>query len=243
MLRPLLLLTFTLALAPAFAQSTADSPAEDERWDFASQVELGAAFTEGNTREENVRLRSRIDAQRDAWRHRISFDGFRSSTRSELSAERYYTVATASYDFDEDHFVQNRFSHEKDRFSGFDNRSDFSVSYGQTLLRARDTVDFDYTIGAGVRNSRSPADDFNEAILRLATNFTWELSGNARFIQEFSVDAGDRITVTRSETAIESDILSNLSMKFSVNTRHQNNVPPDRKRLDAEATATLLVRL
>jgi len=238
-----LLLACLLLAAAATAAEEGDQNNEPSDWDLASQVELGAAFTEGNTREENIRLRSRIDASRNAWRHRLSFDGFRSSTRSELSAERFYTVVTATYDFDDDHFLQNRFSHEKDRFSGFDNRSDFSVSYGQILLQEHENFTFDYTIGAGVRQSRSSADDFNEAILRLATEFTWQLSANARFIQELSVDAGDRITVTRSESAIESDILDNLSMKFSVSTRHQNNVPIDRKRLDTEATATLLVRI
>jgi len=216
---------------------------EDDNWDFASQVELGAVFTSGNTHDQNVRIRSRVDAEREAWGHRFNFDGFRSSKRNELAAERFLTAFSSTYNFDDNNFIRGRASHERDRFSGFDYQSDFSISYGQMWLRDRDDMSWDYTIGGGIRNSKSPSDDFNEAIVRLSTEYRWDLSSNSRFTQEVSVDAGDRITISRSTSSVESDVLDNMSMKFTVQFRHQTLVAAHRKHHDAEASITLLVRL
>lgn len=233
-----------LFLLAGTVSSYADDDDDEERnWDFASQVELGAVYTSGNTHDQNVRVRSRVDAERDAWQHRFNFDGFRSSKRNELAAERFLTAFSSTFNFDDNDFIRGRASHERDRFSGFDYQSDVSISYGQLLLRHRSDMSWDYTIGAGMRNSKSPSDDFNEAIVRLSTEYRWDISSNARFTQELSVDAGDRVTVSRSTTGVESDVLDNISMKFTVQVRHRTLVAANRKPHDAEASITLLVRL
>ena len=119
------------------------------------------------------------------------------------------------------------------------------MSYGQVLLRDREEMTLRYTVGAGMRMSRGSAngaDDFDEAIVRLSTDYTWDVSDNARFLQSLSVDAGERSSIARSETAIESDIMSNLSMKFAVKVRHQTEVPVNRKKTDTEAAVTLMLK-
>lgn len=219
--------------------------AQAQDWTFGTELELGAVFTSGNTKDENIRFRARFDAEREAWAYRVTTDGFRSSKQNQLAAQRIYTVGSATYSFDEDNFVQTRAAHEDDRFSGYDSQSDFSVSYGQVLLRGRENMSLRYTVGAGMRVSRGAEngdDDFEEAIMRISTDYSWDVSENARFLQSLSVDAGERSSISRSETAIESDILSNLSMKFAVKVRHQTEVPVNRKKTDTEAAVTLLLR-
>lgn len=220
-------------------------PGMAQDWDLTTQLELGAVFTSGNTQDENIRFKGEFDAVRESWAYAFSMDGFRSSKNDELAAQRLYTVASATYNFDPDNFVMGRVAHEDDRFSGYDSQSDASVSYGQVLLRDREDMTWRYTVGAGVRVSRGAtdgSDDFEEGILRLATEYSWDVSDNARFIQNLSVEAGDRSTIGRSETAIESDIMENLSMKFGVKVRHQTEVPVTRKKTDTETAITLLLR-
>lgn len=231
--------TVTVSLllsSPALAQEDADD------WETEAQVELGASYNTGNSEDENVRIRSRFDAERGVWGYRFNFDGFRSSTRDELSAERFYAYGTTTHNYDEDNFSRIRLAHEHDRFSGFERQTDISVSYGQIWLRSRDDMEIDYTVGVGARSSKSSDDDINEAIIRLSSLYTWDITDNSRFFQEISTDAGDSVVVSRSETGVESDILNNLSMKFTIRLRHQNNVPSDRKRLDTETAMTLLFR-
>ena len=113
------------------------------------------------------------------------------------------------------------------------------------LLRDVETMSLSYTVGAGMRSSRGSEngdDDFDEGLVRLAADYSWDLSETARFIQTLGVDAGERSTISRSETSIESDIVSNLSMKFTVKVRHQTEVPVHRKKTDTEASVTLLLR-
>lgn len=234
-----------LALGLLLVGCSAASLSHAQDWDFATQIELGAVFTEGNTNDENIRFRARFDATRARWTYGLNFDGLRSSSNDELAAQRLYSIGMVTYNFDPDHFVQGRLAHEEDRFSGYDSQSDFSLSYGQVLLRDIETMSLRYTVGAGMRSSRGSEngdDDFDEGIVRLAADYSWDLSDTARFIQTIGVDAGERSTISRSETSIESDIVSNLSMKFTVKVRHQTEVPVNRKKTDTEASVTLLLR-
>lgn len=220
-------------------------PAHAQSWDFQTQLELGAVITSGNTEDENIRFKGQFDAVRERWAYLFSSEGFRSSKDDELAAQRLYTIGSATYSFSDSEFVETRVAHEDDRFSGYDSQTDFSVSYGKELLQDREDMTWKYTIGAGMRTSRESGplgEDFSEAIVRLSTDYTWDLSDNARFIQSLGVDIGEETTIGRSETAIESDIMSNLSMKFGIKVKHQTEVPVFREKTDTEFAATLLLR-
>jgi putative salt-induced outer membrane protein len=220
-------------------------PLQAQTWDLASELELGAVYTSGNTDNESLRFQAAFDAIREQWSYRLSLDGFRSSKDDELAAQRLYTVGSATYNFDPDNFIMTRVAHETDKFSGYDSQSDVSVSYGQVIFRDIEDMTLSYTVGAGMRVSRgsdSDEGDFEEAIIRLSADYSWDLSDNARFLQTLSADVGERTTIARSETAVESDILSNLSMKFAINVKHQTEVPVTREKTDTEASVTLLLR-
>lgn len=225
----------TMSALPAYAQS----------WELQTQLELGAVITSGNTEDENIRFKGQFDAAREEWSYQFSSEGFRSSKDDVLAAQRLYTIGSATYSFNDTDFVETRVAHEDDRFSGYESQTDFSVSYGQELLRDREDMAWQYTVGAGMRTSRESGplgEDFREAIVRLSTDYTWDLSDNARFIQSLGVDIGEQTTIARSETAVESDIMSNLSMKFGVKVKHQTEVPIFREKTDTEFAATLLLR-
>ncbi|MEX1197923.1 MAG: DUF481 domain-containing protein [Pseudohongiellaceae bacterium] len=222
---------------PVIAQQSAQG------WETATEMELGAVYTSGNTDEENLRIGAEFDASRNAWDYAMEFDGLRSSTDGRLTAQRAYLVGTSQYNYDDDNFGQLRASHERDKFSGFEQQSDLVASYGQLLLRDREDMTLDYTVGAGVRNSDDGVTSNNEPILRVSTNYTWDFNDNVRFLQELSSDAGDSATVTRSESTIESDVMDNLSLRFSLRLRHQSKVPVDREELDSETAVTVVLQL
>jgi putative salt-induced outer membrane protein len=71
------------------------------------------------------------------------------------------------------------------------------------------------------RESGPLGEDVSEAIVGVSTDYTGDLSDSARLIQSIGVDIGEQTTIGRSETAVESDIMSNLSMKFGVKIKHQ----------------------
>jgi putative salt-induced outer membrane protein len=150
-------------------------------------------------------------------------------------------VGRASYEINGDSFVRARASYEDDRFSGFDNQSDFSVNYGRNLLQNLNDMSLAINFGAGVRQSKQGDITNNEAIARGEGNFEWALSRSATFSQNFSIDSGSDSSIVRSESAIESEILNNLTLKFSIKLKHQTVVPLLREKTDTETAVTLVM--
>lgn len=236
--------TFQLAgLCLLGCLSTQLAFAQESENPLSTEIELGAIFTSGNTEDQNIKFKGNVVYLREAWEYGFSVDGFRSSKNDVLAAQRVYTVGSATYNLNQDSFILSRVAHEDDRFSGYDSQSDVSVSYGHNLLRERENLDWNYTIGAGMRYSREPGDTTSEAILRLGSELRWNVSENALFIQTVSVESGSASTIGRSESSIQSDIMDNLSMKFSIKLKHQTEVPIGREKTDSEASVTLLLRL
>jgi putative salt-induced outer membrane protein len=60
-------------------------------------------------------------------------------------------------------------------------------------------------------------------------------------LQDFSIDSGSDSNIYRSESAIQTNILDNLSMKFSVKVKHQTDVPINREKTDTQTAITLVL--
>ena len=126
------------------------------------------------------------------------------------------------------HSVFGRVAYEDDRFSGFDYQIDSTLGYNRLLLES-DGVELKGAIGAGFRVSEfETGGSESEVIVRFAGDFVWHLSTSATFRQMLSTEIGPESTITRSETSLSTDILSNLAMKLSLNIKHQSEVPVDR---------------
>ncbi len=231
---------FVCGVCSALAIFSVSSLAQEER-SVTTQLELGAIFTSGNTEDQNVKYKATVDWDRGNWDYRFVSDGFRSSKEDVLAAQRLYHVASADYTFNADSFVKTRLAYEDDRFSGFESQSDFTVNYGRNLLQNRDNMTLALNFGAGVRRSETETETESEAIARIEGNYTWNLSETANFLQDFSVESGSNSSIYRSESAIETDILDNLSLKFSIKVKHQTDVPISREKTDTETAITLVL--
>ena len=217
------------------------SASAQEESGLATQVEFGAIFTSGNTENENIKYKITLDWVQNDWDYKFISDGFRSSQDGISNAQRVYHNASANYTINEVSYVQGRVAYENDKFSGFDNQSDVTVSYGRNLLRNRDNMTLDVTAGVGARRSVIEGDADTEGLVRLSANYLWNLSESADFIQDFSVYAGSNSSIYRTETGIQTDILENLSLKFTVKVKHQTDVPVDRENTDTETAITLVL--
>lgn len=208
---------------------------------LATQVEFGAIFTSGNTENENIKYKIVLDWVQQNWDYKFTSDGFRSSQDGISNAQRLYHSASANYTNNEVSYAQGRVAYENDKFSGFDNQSDVTFSYGRNILQNRDNMSLALTAGVGARRSVIAGDSDTEGLARFAANYLWNLSESADFIQDFSVDAGSNSSIYRTETGVQTDILENLSLKFTVKVKHQTEVPVDREKTDTETAITLVL--
>ena len=212
-----------------------------EETGITREIELGGLFTSGNTEEQSLNFAGSINLDRGRWNYDFSLDALYSSSENEIKGQRWYGIASANYEISEDSFFQSRFSHEDDRFSGFDSQSDLTFSYGSRFLQNRADMGLTLNAGLGIRWSRLDDSDFEEPILRLAGDYSWNVSNTAIFSQELSTEYGSDSTIYRSESSIETQILENLSLRFSLKIKHQTDVPPDREETDTETAVTFVM--
>jgi len=206
------------------------------------EIQLGGLLTTGNTEEASFNFAGNINIIQDQWEYDFSLDGLYSSSDNEVTSQRFYGVASANYTISEDSFVLTRASHEDDRFSGYDSQSDFTVSYGRGLLQNRSDMGLILNAGVGVRWSRLDGSDFDEPILRFAADYDWDISTTATFNQQLSSESGTDSNIYRLESSIQTQILENMSLRFSVKLKHQTEVPPGADETDTEMAVTLVMR-
>ena len=224
-----------------FMALTANTALAQEENGITREIELGALFTSGNTEDQTLNFTGTIGLLQDQWEYMFSLDGLFSSNENDVTGQRFYAVASANYEFSEDSFFLTRIAHEDDRFSGFDSQSDITFNYGHRLLDNVADMGLTLNAGIGVRWSRLNDSDFDEPIVRLAGEYDWKISDTASFNQQLSIEAGSDTNIFRSETSIETQILDNLSLRFSINIKHQTDVPVSRERTDTETAVTFVM--
>lgn len=215
--------------------------AAQEESTLSREIQLGALFASGNTEEQSINFAGAIGLQRDKWEYRFTLDGLYSSSENEVNGQRVYAVGSANYEFSEDSYFLTRLAHEDDRFSGFDSQSDITFNYGRGLLQSQANMELTLNAGVGVRWSRLEDSDFDEPIIRLAGDYSWNISDTATFRQTLSTEAGSETDIYRSESSIETEIMDNLSLRFSVKIKHQSEVPIDKEKTDTETAITLVM--
>lgn len=232
-------LTGVTAILQASAAAAQPDPAN--LWD--ADLEFGYVSTAGNT--ETTTINARADAKRetDTWRYQAHLDSLNSSEDDERSAERYYLTNKLDRKFAERSYIFGFASYEDDRFSGYDWQAVVAVGYGYRLLE-NDTMTWDVEAGPGYRiaelDEGSEEEDEREIIARGHTRFTWQLSPQAVFEQEFSVESGSDNTVSRSVTSLKSTIVDRLALKLSYTVKYTNEVPENTERSDRETAVTIV---
>lgn len=210
---------------------------EDSLWN--AEVELGAVFTSGNTDEGNLKIRGEVIHDGDRFKHTLHFDSLNSSKEQERTAQKSYAFYQVDYKLEKSS-IFGRIAYEKDKFNGFDYEADVTAGYSR-LLMEKATMSLTGDVGLGYRRSEfKNGESKDEAIIRLAANYLWQVSKNAKFEQSVSTEIGNESTIFRSETSLSSNIAGNLAMKVSINIKNNSEVPVGREKTDTESSVTLV---
>jgi putative salt-induced outer membrane protein len=208
--------------------------------DINTEIELGAVFTSGNTEERNVTYGVTVDWTRNLWDYQFTSDGLRNRRAGVTTAQRFYHVGRGRRDLTEDHFFQVRGAFEADRFNGYDFQTDLSATYGTNWLGNVDNMTLSTEVGPGYRLSEGEKENLSEFILRAAAEYEWAISETANFYQDLALEFGQDTSIYRSESGVESEVLEDISLRFSINIRHQTEVPVSREKTDTQTAVTLV---
>ncbi len=223
-----------------------EKKAEEEKSPWTSSVELGFIRTTGNTETQNIAGKADVVYEVDKWRHTGHAEGYGSEAENnttgenEVSAERYQLLGKSDYKFTERDYAYGLINLQKDRFSGFEYDHIVSLGYGRKAIK-QDNMELDLEIGPGERFFKVDGGETDEeAVLRLAANYWWQITATSKFTQLLSTNIGEDITSSESITGIQANINKTLALKFTYTVRHKSKVPVDNEKTDTEAAMTLV---
>jgi len=227
------------------SNALAEDKKEEAKSPWTSTVELGFIRTTGNTETQTSALKADVVYEVDKWRHTGHAEGYGTESEDDagnnvVSAERYQLSGKSDYKFNEHDYFFGLVELNKDRFSGFEYENKVSAGYGRKVIK-QEEMELDLEIGPGVRFFKvdnGVSDE--EALLRLAAKYWWQISPNSKFTQDLSVDIGEEITSTESITGIQANINSTLALKFTYTIRNKSEVPVDTEKTDTELAMTLV---
>jgi putative salt-induced outer membrane protein YdiY len=240
MLKISTLLGSSILLVTASSTLFAQQPAPVKLW--SGDLEFGYLDTSGNTEETTITGKADINREKEAWRNKLLFDSLNSSASGDRSAEKYFLSDRLAYQFNQYDYAFGYASYDDDRFSGFDYQATIAAGYGRRLLNDA-TMQWDAEIGPGYRISRvndnSPSEDSEDVIIRLYTNYSWDITDTATFSQLVNVESGDDNTISKSITALKLKVIGNFALKLSYTVKYTEKLPNGNKHADTETAVTV----
>ena len=240
---------FLLMLASLVSLSgntLAEEKESEEKSPWTSSVELGFIRTTGNTETQTLAGKADVVYEVDKWRHTGHAEGYGAEAKNqttgenEVSAERYELSGKTDYKFTDLDYAYGLIKLKKDRFSGFEYEHIISAGYGRKAIK-QDNMELDLEIGPGERFFKVDGGQAEEeALLRLAAKYWWQITDASKFTQSLSTDIGEEITSSESITGIQANINKTLALKFTYTVRHKTRVPADNEKTDTETAMTLV---
>lgn len=216
---------------PSFP-STPPGATEHPKGEWIGQFAIGFNASTGNTETSSLTSRLLLGYEVTDWRHTINLIGNRASDSTGTIAERYQLTGKTDYKINDDDYLFATAQGERDRFAGLSLRTSQAVGYGRDLYKTeRHRVNGE--VGVGARQVRYTDDRReNNAILRLAAGYLWHISDVSEFSQRVVIEAGDDSRFTESVTALKTNLIGSIYSNLSFTVKHNDTVPPGRRKTD-----------
>lgn len=223
------------------ALTAAPAWGEDAPKGFSGEAELGFVATGGNTETQNLNAKAKVGHETERWRHEAQGETVLASDSDGATAERYFVTAKTERKLGERAYLFGTASWEKDLFSGYEYRVTEALGYGHRLV-ATDRVTLNLEAGPGARQSRverSGTTD-TEAMGRIALNAAWKATDTATLSEEATSEIGQDATVTRSVTALKTQVTGQLATKVRFTVKNTTDTPAGVEATDYETAVTLV---
>lgn len=211
---------------------------------FTGEAELGWISTSGNSETDSLTIKAKGEKAYGKVKHHLTGEVLNSSSAETTTAERYLLGYKADYAITDKGYAFLSLNYEKDRFSGYDQRTNELVGYGHQF-HDNETIKTRAELAVGARQSKltdavNGNDSENESILKVQGNLEWTVSDTALFSQDIAIEFGDKSTISKSITGLKVNINSSLAMKLTYTLKHTSDVPNGVEKLDSERIATIV---
>jgi len=264
-------LPFALACVLPFAALAADPPPPPKQG-WSGSGEAGLAAASGNTKSENVNAKIDIKYNDDQWKDDFYLLAMRnkanvtstavidgtstSTTKYELTANRYETGASSGYKLDDHSYIVGALRYEHDEFSPYDYQAIASLGYGyQALKNAHDELAFE--VGGGykvvqptsqyIANPAPPPallkikpDSDSSAAARGKIDYKHSFNASTSFVDTLLVESTSGNTFVQNDAGLSVKMNSSLALKLGYQLRHNTDVLEGFKHTDQLVTTNLV---
>jgi putative salt-induced outer membrane protein len=211
---------------------------------LSGQSELGYVQTAGNTKTQTVNAKLKVDQNISAWENSYALEALNSAQEEQTSAEKYAAKAQGNRLFTAKNYGFAVLTYDDDRFSGFDYESTAALGYGRKVIEEAQ-MKLSLEAGPGARVTQvEDSDQETEAILRTSGHFEYAFTETSKFEQTLSVEGGEDRVISKSVSALSSQIVGSLAMKLSLSVKNNSDpaVLTDEtlKKTDSETAVTLV---
>ncbi|MEM6511777.1 MAG: DUF481 domain-containing protein [Pseudomonadota bacterium] len=216
---------------------SAGANAQQDPW--SGKATLGFLSTSGNTENSTLNSGFEVGYTTGDWLHELKALAVNASENNDTTAEAYELGWKSEWSIAENQFLFGRLQWRKDRFSGFDTQFSQSVGYGRRLIDS-EIHKLNVEGGAGARQSDlADGSTENEFILRLGSDYSWQISETSKFEQSLSAESGSENTYLESVSSVSASLVGNLALVFSYTVKHNTDVPVDRENTDTFTAISL----
>jgi len=245
------ILAFIISLAFMSSTLKAEETAKSKEGEWKSNIEFGYVATSGNTKTTSINGGFSASYEVKLWKHSVDiktiFGSAEDSTTSEVetNAERYFIEGKSDYNYSDKSYAFAMANYEDDRFSDNDYQTLLSVGRG-LKIDTSDNSKLDLELGVGYRKTLKKEtillaeESISETIVRLAANYSWDITENSKFEQKLSSDIGEDDTVIKSYTGLSANFAKNLALKLSLTATHHSEVRGDTEKLDTVTAVTVV---
>jgi putative salt-induced outer membrane protein len=203
-------------------------------------IELGFVNTSGNTQTQTINAKAKAQVERNSWRHTAVYESLNSTDKGKTIAERYVLNGQSDYKFSQYNYMFMMVNYEADRFSGYNYRFSEAIGYGRRIID-KSALSLDIEAGPGGRQSQlTSGGSERELTLRGAVKLAWVISHTSNFSEDLSTEIAQGGTITRSVTALTTQINASLATKITYTVKNTSSVPVGVVKTDTEAAVTLV---
>jgi putative salt-induced outer membrane protein len=220
----------------------------------AGRAEAGFVMSRGNADTETANARIELVQENENWRHNFGVGGLYGRTSEATIASRWNFRWQTDRRYGSGSYWFGNFTHEDDRYSGFDYQSTLSSGAGHEFINSEETK-LHGQIGVGYRRLRLEVLTFDpvgividrlrgeqqsDVILNGALNFEHAFNEATKIVNTLSFESGRNNTLTRNQLALHVKMNKVLAIGVGLNVRNNSNPPPDLERTDTLTTLNLV---
>lgn len=208
---------------------------------WSGELELGGAFTTGNTEERALDALVKLRRENATWRHEAQSEFEWTNTDDETTRRRLQAEYQLAYNLSRRSYLFGLAAYEDDRFSGFDYRLLESFGFGYRILSG-ESYFIDVEAGAIARQSVVEATGVSEDEYgsRFNAILEWDITDKLTFENEASALVMDGSTTIETSTGLKVGFSKALAARLRFDYERNSNVPAGKKKTRTKTGVTLV---